>query len=36
VTSVPALSLPGVAALFLGMLVLIPVFMNRAKGRLQT
>jgi hypothetical protein len=36
VTSAPAMSWPGVAALFLGMLVLVLVFLNRAKGRSQT
>ena len=34
--SAPALSWPGVAALFLGMFVLVLVFLNRAKGRSQT
>ena len=36
VTSAPALSWPGAAALFLGMLVMVLLFLNRAKGRSQT
>ena len=34
--SAPALSWPGAAALFLGMLVMVLLFLNRAKGRSQT
>ena len=34
--SAPALSWPGAVALFLGMLVIVLLFLNRAKGRSQT
>ena len=34
--SAPALSWPGAAALFLGMLVMVLLFLNRGKGRSQT